>query len=74
MMYGKGAFTWKNGKTYSGRYKFGEKHGKGVMTWPDKRCYEGYWKNGKQHGEGIYTFYDQGKGRLRRGRGEWGKR
>ena len=46
-MNGKGIFTWKDGKKYSGHYLDDVKHGYGTFTWPDNRKYAGFWKNGK---------------------------
>ena len=69
-MYGKGLFTWPDGRWYEGDYLDDKKEGFGTFLWPDGRKYEGNWKDGKQHGKGVYIGQDISK------EGEWqnGKR
>jgi len=55
-MHGRGVFSWKDGRKYTGEYVEDKKSGHGTFEWPDGRKYIGSWLNGKQHGEG--TFID----------------
>ena len=70
-MWGKGEFSWPDGRAYIGDYEDDKKQGYGIFIWPDGRKYEGFWLNGKQHGKGSYTSEQKVKKE-----GEWkeGKR
>ena len=45
-MHGKGIFSWKDGRKYTGEYVNDKKEGVGIFEWPDGRRYEGEWKKG----------------------------
>ena len=51
-MHGKGSYTWKDGREYTGEYFNDKKHviiilsyqkGYGIYVWADGRKYEGGW-------------------------------
>ena len=58
---GPGTETYKDGSSYVGVFKDGERNGQGTYTYSDGDKYEGEWKDGKYHGQGTYTFKDGSK-------------
>ena len=56
----------KNGYTYIGEFKNGERHGKGTNTWSNGNKYTGQWENNKMHGVGTIIT-----GRGVKYEGEW---
>lgn len=57
-MHGKGQYKWKDGRSYSGEYKYDKKHGFGTYTWADGRKYVGEWANSKRNGKGKIISID----------------
>ena len=57
-MHGRGEYSWKDGRKYSGQYQFDKKHGYGEYTWADGRRYLGEWANSKRHGKGKIISFD----------------
>ena len=59
-MYGKGRYTWPDGRLYEGGFVDDRKEGEGSLTWymiiwicrPDGKKFEGLWKAGKREGRG----------------------
>eukprot|EP00003_Mantamonas_plastica_P020512 TRINITY_DN330_c0_g1_i10.p1 TRINITY_DN330_c0_g1~~TRINITY_DN330_c0_g1_i10.p1 ORF type:complete len:288 (+),score=110.90 TRINITY_DN330_c0_g1_i10:135-998(+) len=55
-MHGTGTKTWKNGDSYHGDWREGEKDGEGTSTFGEHKGdkYVGGYRSGKKHGQGIY--------------------
>lgn len=54
--HGFGKYTWKDGDSYIGEWKFGKMHGKGCKTMQDGSFYDGEWNNGLACGSGTKVF------------------
>ena len=53
---GPGTETYKDGSSYVGVFKDGERNGQGTYTYSDGDKYEGEWKDGKYDGQGTETW------------------
>ena len=62
--------TYKDGSTYEGDWKNGQRHGYGVWERTDGLRYEGEWEYDKPHGQGVLTTTE---GQRRSGVWEKGK-
>ena len=51
-------YTFPDGSTYTGAWKYGKPNGKGTMTDADGSTYTGEFKDGKRNGQGIITDAD----------------
>ena len=54
--HGKGIFTYENGDTYEGEFRFGNMEGQGIYKFANGNEYHGEWKDDKSHGKGKYVF------------------
>ena len=69
-MHGNGTEVWKDGHTYVGQFKNGQKQGEGTMTYPNKfKQYKGPWHKNQRHGKGIEISLKANTQRV----GEWKK-
>ncbi|TNV82091.1 hypothetical protein FGO68_gene1905 [Halteria grandinella] len=55
---GTGSWQHKDGDSYQGELKQGNRHGQGKYNWPDGRSYQGEWKDGQRTGQGRFTNAD----------------
>ncbi len=55
---GVGIYLWKNGNSYAGEWKNGERHGFGRYDWDDGSYYYGFFKNDQREGKGYYHGED----------------
>lgn len=54
MRHGAGKFSYGDGGSYQGSWKFGKMEGFGTLFYPSgKIAYEGEWKDDKFHGKGV---------------------
>tara|TARA_R110002073_G_scaffold10866_3_gene50893 strand:- start:5600 stop:7333 length:1734 start_codon:yes stop_codon:yes gene_type:complete len=53
---GKRKITYKNGNTFEGSWKHGEKSGPGIYKLKTGKTYTGEWSNGKKNGEFKITY------------------
>ena len=53
-----GKFSWDDGSSYKGEFKYNEIHGFGVYIWSDGRRYEGQWQKSRMHGNGTFSWSD----------------
>ena len=51
---GEGAFYWKDGRIYIGKWNNNKMNGYGVFIWPDKKKYYGNYINNAKEGYGIF--------------------
>ena len=40
-IYGKGKYTWTDGKKYDGQWVRNKMEGRGILHWPDGKYYDG---------------------------------
>lgn len=51
---GEGAYTWRTGRVYVGRWVAGKEDGIGTKQWmKNGNSYAGSWKAGAQHGKDL---------------------
>lgn len=55
---GKGAMFFRDGSSYTGRWKDNFANGKGTMRYSDGSVYVGQWVNNKREGKGEFFCYD----------------
>ena len=60
-MFGRGVFTWADGRSYYGQYENDKKQGYGEYYWADSslKAYKGQWADGRQHGNGAYFNHSE---------------